>query len=154
MRLPHLSKEEQRFAWLMVLVGSGCVMALGVFVFALRGPHVQPAVYITSPTRVLPNPAEVCPGEMMSYTVQIDIQVAPSQVMIVETVWSVDMGHTIIFDESPIWAAYTDPVRFAREFIYTVPQLEPGQYELRSVAQEFSSKPSAYSVPFTVRGDC
>ena len=117
-------------------------------------PRFFPAVYLTSPNRVVPSPTDVCPGETISYTVTVTVRKAPSQVMIVESFWSVDQGFTAVFDDAPMWVAYTEITTFQRPFISFVPALEPGNYELRNVAQEYGAEPTFVVVPFTVRGDC
>lgn len=128
----------------------GIVGAVALF----SRPRLLPPVYRTSPSRIVPIPTEVCPGETISYTVQVDVRKAPSQVMVVETFWSVDEGRTAVFDDSPFWVAYTDVAKFEREFVTFVPALKPGRYELRSVSQSLDAESTGFEVPFTVRGDC
>lgn len=148
-----MSKIVRVLAVLPVAVISVVTVILATYTFTR--PGFAPAAYLTSPSNITPDPSSICPGDEMTYTVHVRVVSAPASIMIVETVWDVAEHRTAVFDDAPAWAAYTAVTEFDRPFTYRVPlYLTPGAYELRSVAQELGTQPSAFVVPFAIREGC
>lgn len=112
----------------------------------------EPARVVSYGTTVIqPARAELCPGDLLRYPV--DVNVAPSDLPVIWHVveaWQRDDGlvlqSTSVSYEIPI----VRPVQVSATAARTVPELPPGVYWLNHVAQD--GRTTAYTVgPVTIR---
>jgi hypothetical protein len=150
----HWIGQNRGLTVLLVSLALLSVASVGLMVFIFSAPRFPPPVYTYGAARLQAQPSTLCPGETFTYAVDIHVNTAPVTVAIVETVWDEELGRTVVFDDSPKWAAYTRPDTIQRNFSYVVPPLPPGRYALHSVAAELGAAGSGFSVPFSVKAGC
>lgn len=98
--------------------------------------------------------ASFCPGDIIAFSQQVTVGNAPASLRIIKTVWSESEDRTIIWDESPEWANYAEPTIVRQVTRYEVPELMPGNYELRVSATGETWRTAMFVVPFVVRVGC
>jgi hypothetical protein len=137
------------------------VFTVGMFKLSLTQPLRVAAPFVFSALSYKPHgDGVVCPGEVLSWPVQFTIQRAPVMVISVRSIWDVDDNQTATLRPGEIipgslqFTNYTETTEVSRTAEMMIPTLPPGEYQVRSAAQEFNSQAAAYAVPFTVEDGC
>ncbi len=102
-----------------------------------------------------PANASLCPGDTVTYSQTVNYRDTPAVVMIVDSLWSVDNGRTVLYESEPRWANYTEPAQIVGSGTWEIPiDLSPGTYERRVSGQAMGRDPQMFTVRFTVVDDC
>lgn len=148
---PPSMKERIFNAVLYALVTSiavaGVIMAI---VSAIR----TPAAITYGEDEVQTGRDAYCPGDVIAIEIDAQVNIAPAIIVRSDTIWSVDRDRTIVFDDDPLYSNFTKKTRVRRHLYYTLPQIPPGRYEYRSVAQTFSQRAESITLAFLVPSDC
>lgn len=126
---------------------AGVILAI---VSALR----TPAAITYQQNKIQTGRDTYCPGEVLSVEIDAQVNIAPAIIVRSDTIWSVEKGRTVVYDDEPLYANFTEKATIRRELFYELPQIPPGRYEFRSVAQTFSQRAESLTLPFVVPSDC
>lgn len=132
----------------MILSSILSVLFVVVEIQAILSPPVQITALGTNV------PPALCPGDRLETSIKSQIRKAPVILLIVESIYSTDLGQTVVFDDLPQMAVFSAPQVVLRTWSTTVPDLPPGKYEWRVGVQAWHLSADAFSVPFSVREDC
>lgn len=137
------------------------VAAVGVLLATFTQPLRIEAPFVFSQPIYYPEKADVCPGDSLTWPVAFSVRRAPVMVISVRSIWDVQKNQTVTLPPGSNFNAgslnftnYTEITDVERTATVVIPQLDPGQYQIRSAVQEFNSQAAAYSVPFTVPAGC
>lgn len=129
----------------------------GALLFLPARSFMTPPPFQFTADVYLPVKSALCPGEALEWEPHLVVNRAPTVVAASRTIWDVEAHRTVVPARSLSFFVWTErelgrpldhPARFP------VPELPPGQYELRAGASAFNSEAAAYRVPFTVPGGC
>jgi hypothetical protein len=159
----RMTGDEQREIRNLALVLIPClalaIFVIGMFMVSLTRPLRAEAPFVFSQAVYQPITADVCPGEPLAWPVAFEVRRAPVMVISVRSVWDVERNQTVTLPPTAnvgalMFTNYTETTDVSRTVQIVTPDLAPGQYQIRAAVQEFNSQAAAYSVPFSVRGDC
>lgn len=141
----------------MALVVSAITIFLATFTQPLRAE--APFVFSSPAYAPLHNKLDYCPGETLEWPVAFDIRRAPVMVISVRSIWDVENNQTVTLQGPSAVGAlsftnYTETTHVSRTSQLVLPDLKPGQYQIRTAAQEFNSQAAAYQVPFRIKQGC
>jgi hypothetical protein len=134
--------------------------AIAVLMATFTQPLRIAAPFVFSARSYEPVQREVCPGDTLEWPVAFTIQRAPVMVISVRSIWDVDANQTVALPPGEavqgalMFTNYTETTHVDRSVSIPVPNLEPGEYQIRSAVQEFNSQAAAYAVGFRVKDDC
>lgn len=136
------------------------VISLGVLMYTFTQPlRITPPLSYSA-TSYSATPSVVCPGDTMTWHINLTVSRVPVMVISVRSIWDVEKNQTARTAENleassaVQFTNWTDLTNIDRDVTMEVPHLPPGRYEVRSAVQEFNSQAAAYKVPFSVRSDC
>jgi len=144
----------------MILVMVTLVLFTATFTQPLRA--AAPFVF-SAPSYAPSSPADgrVCPGDTLEWPVAFTVQRAPVMVISIRSIWDVDDNQTVTLPPGNTFNAgslnftnYTEVTSVERTAKVVIPDLAPGQYQIRSAVQEFNSQAAAYFVSFEVKDGC
>lgn len=149
----------------IIVIVTPFVLILLVAFYALLSTFTKPlrieAPFVFSAPSYAPKTALVCPGDTLEWPVAFTVQRAPVMVISVRSIWDVQKNQTVTLPPGATFNAgslnftnYTETTHVSRTAQVVVPDLPPGQYQIRSAVQEFNSQAAAYSVPFQVKQGC
>jgi hypothetical protein len=137
------------------------IAAIGLLMYSLTRPlRVEAPFVFSAPSYAPLNSGPVCPGDVLQWPVEFTIQRAPVMVISVRSIWDVDDNQTATLRQGEFisgalqFTNYTETTQVSRTAEMVVPTLPPGEYQVRSAAQEFNSQAAAYAVPFRVEDGC
>ncbi len=154
-----LSHNALKSPWLRVAIG---VLGLGIGVWVLlatlilsgRIPDTTPP-YVYSDEHYTAIDSSLCAGDPLQFVITSTVTRAPARVSFYYTIYSLDTKRTLL--NSPgstnevIYLPQDLDQTLTEIIVFTnTTQLAPGDYEYRRLAQEQTSQPQTYSVPFEV----
>lgn len=160
-----LDPEERLQLRNIIVIVTPFVLILLVAFYALLSTFTKPlrieAPFVFSAPSYTPINATVCPGDTLEWPVAFDVRRAPVMVISVRSIWDVENNQTLTLPPGSAFNAgslnftnYTETTHVSRTAQVVVPDIPPGQYQIRSAVQEFNSQAAAYSVSFAVKEGC
>lgn len=153
---PGVGQLMNRFSTPLVAVialGLAALFGASIVIFALNSQPPPPSVSYRF-SAIDSGTAALCPGESFTYRQEMTIRDTPVQLRLVQTVWNVGDERTVIADTDPEFRNYVSPITVRATSVFVVPNLPPGEYELRETATGENWRTAAYSVLFSVRVGC
>lgn len=153
-------RSSVRTAWValpFLLIG---VTAIGLLLYSFTQPLRIEAPFVFSQPSYTPlHRTTYCPGETIEWPVAFAIRRAPVMVISVRSIWDVENNQTVTLQGPSAVGAlaftnYTETTSVSRTAKLVLPDLVPGEYQIRSAAQEFNSQAAAYQVPFQIKERC
>lgn len=148
---PYLLSRKTRI-WLTIL---WFLLSALVPLFVIRltlAPYYRPPFEFETP--VVLSETALCPGESLTYQITLHINDVPTLAVNARTVWSVDRGITVTPDTAPRYVIWREVGTIRAEVMYPIPELPPGNYEVRSGTAGIGQGTTAYAVGFRIPEGC
>lgn len=136
-----------------IIIGMIIISMILTLAIILKPNYSEPPIEYSS-NIYYPQKELYCPGEYLTFNVDITINSAPSIIFIIETFWNVDKQMTEIFADHEQWTIVTEQSRVKRQSNIRIPKLSPGNYEYRRAGALYFSTPEVFVVPFRIRETC
>lgn len=140
------------FITLVSLASILCIVVITHTYIRFLFPPALPYAY-TTPSRAGPPPT-LCPGATLSYPATIQVTRAPVVIHLYRTIYSLDSDQTAVFGSDSVIVIHERNHQVTRIFEVVIPQLPPGNYALVEGAQDNSTRPSTFSIPFGIPQGC
>lgn len=147
--------ESQLFPVLMMALLGVCVVMLAALTYrtAAAPPLRPPAFEYMDPAPTIEDNV-VCPGDTLEWTVGLRVTGAPASVITYRSVWDMAGQFTRVWDSAPDVLNVIENGEVIERILYRVPPLPPGDYQLRTVSQTYTSEATQYVVGFSVPSMC
>ncbi len=157
-----LSRHSFKSPWLRLAIG---VLGVGIGVWVLlatlilsgRIPDTTPP-YVYSDEHYTAIDSSLCAGDPLQFVITSTVTRGPARVSFYSTIYNLDINRTavsssgaiseVIYLGQDIGRAVTADIAFTH-----TAELKPGHYEYRRLAQEQTSQPQTFYVPFTVTAE-
>lgn len=149
--LPRSTPRPYLILWLLALFVSAQV-AIAWLQYRQSEDELQGIVF--SITEFGDYGDEFCPGDTIYISNTARLVKSPEVFRLIDTIWSADKRFTVVRDTEPEYVVITEAASPETSISITLPELEPGNYELRHAAECFGCNVAHYTVKFSIGELC